>query len=930
MEELRDSINDLRRPNFESRHYIPERALYRILTETSIRDVLKDCEAVQPYEIHDLVKVILSGARKIFSILVLNNHVKYVKKFVEIDQLQALPLDHRLPLGLEKLKMLLSESHARIFHEKQWEFTSPTFSESVLRRQLDDEIILPFVSETSIGKGGFGVVHEIELDVEQNLYPQTYQKLVRKELLSHTDDYQNELGNLSSLKLLKNPNLMHLLGSYTHRKKHNFIFPKARGGDLAAFFKNERPTQFREDDSLILALSRLASAVGEVHEFLVTDLLLASIGCHHDIKPSNILVDDDQFILADFGLARFKDFSQASETMFKIGQGYCLAPECQELGDDFDRHIIHRSSDIWSFGCVIADLITYMLHGPAGIIKFKQQRRFQVATNVYYYFHKGSEANIGVERWLHELESRSSRPVVMLIELTRKMLSIEPELRPTARQVAADIRFIALYAIADKVSHSFQMLVGHVFQQEASIEPEIEQGRFTSWTWAVGIIPEGEQMANLSPRTDLEFNDFQSAVELLRTLQQELESIQNQSPNTGKRILMPLRHLNTSLMNLLPPPLQRRAREYLERQLLHTNSPERLEKIEHGQSSETIQLLAGIRKLTMRAPAPFNAVPRTMEMKNKPDIGAGELGHHRIGDMQTGDNERLQVLIEYKLYEDPLLRERLFDRIEGIARLSHSIADPQKLRLLHCRGYFHDENRYAFGLVYEYPTIITSNHPQTPLGVTCLRSLLESARREHQPLLRDRFKLAYNFASAIGNFHKVGWFHKGITSSNLAFFHGPDKLFADSFANPYIIGFRHSRPNEVATFTEGISPSADVEDRCYQHPQYLRDNVLFSFTHEYYSLGIVLLEIGLWKPLMKTGKFAHLPPEDLHARVLASVVPRLGQSMGIVYRDAVMALLSWDRGQEAGARGEEDAQMTQLAFEAKVLNKLHGLSEMEI
>jgi hypothetical protein len=176
MEEIRGSINSLRRRNVESRYYIPEAALYKVLDETSVRIALQQCA---PHKYEDLVKTISKGGRKILSILLLNSHEKYIEQFVAEDQYQTSQLDHRLPFELEKLHQLLQPIQAELFYEKQWEFTSPVFSESVLRRQLSDQTILPFTSESSAGKGSFGIVYKIQLDSDQNDYSQTFPEVSR-------------------------------------------------------------------------------------------------------------------------------------------------------------------------------------------------------------------------------------------------------------------------------------------------------------------------------------------------------------------------------------------------------------------------------------------------------------------------------------------------------------------------------------------------------------------------------------------------------------------------------------------------------------------------------------------------------------------------------------------------------------------------------
>jgi serine/threonine protein kinase len=84
---------------------------------------------------------------------------------------------------------------------------------------------------------------------------------------------------------------------------------------------------------------------------------LLGIGCHYDLKPANILVDDNKFLLADFGLSRFKDNSEDSQTSYKSVRGSYVAPECKNINDVGDTKArIGRSSDIWSLGCIILEI----------------------------------------------------------------------------------------------------------------------------------------------------------------------------------------------------------------------------------------------------------------------------------------------------------------------------------------------------------------------------------------------------------------------------------------------------------------------------------------------------------------------------------------------------------------------------------------------
>ena len=147
------------------------------------------------------------------------------------------------------------------------------------------------------------------------------------------------------------------------------MFP-AMSGDLATLLESERPPEFIKDQTLVAALSNLASAIKQVHNLTANTIDLQQIGCHHNLRPKNILVDGNDFILADFGLSRFKNTSQNSDTMHKQGQGDYIAPEYKDITGDYNKYRVRRSSDIWSFDYIIAKVLTYMMRDKDSVKAF--------------------------------------------------------------------------------------------------------------------------------------------------------------------------------------------------------------------------------------------------------------------------------------------------------------------------------------------------------------------------------------------------------------------------------------------------------------------------------------------------------------------------------------------------------------------------------
>jgi hypothetical protein len=268
---------------------------------------------------------------------------------------------------------------------------------------------------------------------------------------------------------------------------------------------------------------------------------------------------------------------------------------------------------------------------------------------------------------------------------------------------------------------------------------------------------------------------------------------------------------------------------------------------EDRSSDAKIGLLASIKRMTIMAMERSESYATGLMLDPMQIECQGSLAGFDVALMKEADpSQARHVVVEWMRYDTPLLtelvgHERLV-RVEAIAELLNSTEMPEDFRVLHCCGYFHDHSKCRFGLVFDFPHLPFPSGEGFSDPIT-LRTILDSPEHQQKrPMLGDRFKLALALAMSIVEFHKVGWLHKNISSSNVVFFQR-DSSTVDYFAKPYITGFSYSRPDEPSAFTEGPAEGSDY--KYYQDPEYLKNQLRYRHDFDYFSLGIVLLEIGL-------------------------------------------------------------------------------------
>lgn len=197
-------------------------------------------------------------------------------------------------------------------------------------------------------------------------------------------------------------------------------------------------------------------------------------------------------LIADFGLADFKDFDnpRGSQTEWKTGRGDYIAPEC--YGENFNRLVVGRSLDIWAFGCMIIDIATYMEEGAAALNDFQLARVSPWVPFVEngIFFHNDLIKPEVLEKIKSLSEQSKDLACSALLDAATKMLAISPDARPSSSEVWVSMQHACFVKLCHQTS-------AELAKYEAMLETKdnisfsrvtlwFEIERLKSWTEALG------------------------------------------------------------------------------------------------------------------------------------------------------------------------------------------------------------------------------------------------------------------------------------------------------------------------------------------------------------------------------------------------------------------------------------------------------------
>jgi serine/threonine protein kinase len=140
-------------------------------------------------------------------------------------------------------------------------------------------------------------------------------------------------------------------------------------------------------------------------------------------------------MIADFGLTLFRerdpDLKENSGFEWEFGSSTYRAPECDKAGMK-----VGRAGDVWSLGCILAEVITFVFTGLEGVLAFMEHRKAdtrerQMPGNqrMRDWFHDGEHVKPQVTDWFQCLVDTTNKDlfVAEFVCLLEKILQSIPD-----------------------------------------------------------------------------------------------------------------------------------------------------------------------------------------------------------------------------------------------------------------------------------------------------------------------------------------------------------------------------------------------------------------------------------------------------------------------------------------------------------------------
>ncbi len=266
--------------------------------------------------------------------------------------------------------------------------------------------------------------------------------------------------------------------------------------------------------------------------------------------------------------------------------------------------------------------------------------------------------------------------------------------------------------------------------------------------------------------------------------------------------------------------------------------------------SRTIEAAKGLRRTITDS----KTIQKTVFRPADSITGAqrGEIAHSSATLLQRSPDK--WYILDSVPYLTDMNEEHVEQDIRNFAgRLSNT--DTKAFGLLQCAGVIRQKDSTkntitSYDFIFYLPPGL--REPQS------LRSVLLSA--DPNVSLTTRFRIAKQLAQSVSYVHTYGFVHKSIRPDTLLIFANNEGSLSSSF----LVGFERFRLAEAQrTLLKG--GDTNLEKQLYRHPQRqgLQPAAAYVMQHDIYSLGVCMLEIGLWQSFVVLHSSGILVPSPL-------------------------------------------------------------------
>ncbi|EFO94334.1 hypothetical protein CRE_24354 [Caenorhabditis remanei] len=278
-----------------------------------------------------------------------------------------------------------------------------------------------YINLTPIGTGAYGTVCAAECTrsgtrVAIKKFNRPFQSIIHA---------RRTFRELRLLRCMRHENIIDLLDVFTPNENVNdiedvYFVSMLMGADLSNILKIQR----LNDDHIQFLVYQILRGLKYIHS---ADII------HRDLKPSNIAVNEDcELKILDFGLARQTD----SEMTGYVATRWYRAPEIMLNWMHYTQTV-----DVWSVGCILAELITGKTLFP-GSDHIDQLTRIMSVTGTPDEEFLKKISSEEARNYIRNLPKMARRDFKKLfaqatpqaIDLLEKMLHLDPDRRPSAKE----------------------------------------------------------------------------------------------------------------------------------------------------------------------------------------------------------------------------------------------------------------------------------------------------------------------------------------------------------------------------------------------------------------------------------------------------------------------------------------------------------------